>query len=397
MKVLILTASYGDGHNAAAKAVRDAIGVLEPRAEAKVVDLFEVVHPRLNIWLKKGYQMVVRYAPGLWAWVYGFFERPKLVRRQMQGLRKLREGLADLLERERPEVVVSTYPVYAHLVAQLRGAGGGSFRLITVITDAISVCSAWYSAGSDLFVVADQATAMVLERAGVARDKVRALGFPVSPAFAQGRPVIKEARRVAARPRVLYTVNTGRALTRRALSRLLALNHIELTIVTGRNERLRTRLMRELRDYGHRVRILGWTNEMPRLLMSHDVLISKAGGAMVQETIAARCPMIINQVIPGQEEGNAKLIESLGAGAMVNREKDAADLVQEAFADNGRLWEQWRANLARVSKPDAAVTIARLVLNGEGNSARNSNLESRSSTQLRNSKFEVTEAAALAF
>ena len=35
---------------------------------------------------------------------------------------------------------------------------------------------------------------------------------------------------------------------------------------------------------------------------------SKAGGATTQEAIAAKCPMIINQVVPGQEEGNARLI-----------------------------------------------------------------------------------------
>ena len=46
---------------------------------------------------------------------------------------------------------------------------------------------------------------------------------------------------------------------------------------------------------------------MPELMMSNHLVISKAGSAIVQEAIAARCPMIINQVIPGQEEGNAEL------------------------------------------------------------------------------------------
>jgi UDP-N-acetylglucosamine:LPS N-acetylglucosamine transferase len=35
------------------------------------------------------------------------------------------------------------------------------------------------------------------------------------------------------------------------------------------------------------------------MLESH-LLISKAGGATVQETIAAKCPMIISQVVPGR-------------------------------------------------------------------------------------------------
>ena len=51
------------------------------------------------------------------------------------------------------------------------------------------------------------------------------------------------------------------------------------------------------------------------MLESH-LLISKAGGATVQETIAAKCPMIISQIVPGQEEGNARLIEETRSGAV---------------------------------------------------------------------------------
>ncbi len=123
-KVLILTASYGDGHNAAARSLRDAIVMLDGQAKAKVVDLFEIVHPTLNSVMKKGYQAVVCYAPALWSGVYRFFDKPRLFKRQMQGLGKLRRGLGELLSREQPDVVVSTYPVYAHLIQQIFEATG---------------------------------------------------------------------------------------------------------------------------------------------------------------------------------------------------------------------------------------------------------------------------------
>jgi UDP-N-acetylglucosamine:LPS N-acetylglucosamine transferase len=43
------------------------------------------------------------------------------------------------------------------------------------------------------------------------------------------------------------------------------------------------------------------------MMHENHLLIGKAGGATVQETIAAKCPMIINHVVAGQEEGNARL------------------------------------------------------------------------------------------
>jgi histidinol phosphatase-like PHP family hydrolase len=73
--------------------------------------------------------------------------------------------------------------------------------------------------------------------------------------------------------------------------------------------------------------------------------------------------MILNQVIPGQEDGNAQLVRELDAGVVAEKNRDAVAWVIKAFANDGRLWRQWRDNLARVSKPDASLRIAELALN----------------------------------
>jgi processive 1,2-diacylglycerol beta-glucosyltransferase len=96
---------------------------------------------------------------------------------------------------------------------------------------------------------------------------------------------------------------------------------------------------------------------MPRLLMSHHLVVAKAGGAMVQEAIAARCPIIINQVIPGQEEGNARLVRKLGVGAVAENSRELRDMVEEAFAHKSRQWQEWRDNLEKVSRADAALRV----------------------------------------
>ncbi len=110
------------------------------------------------------------------------------------------------------------------------------------------------------------------------------------------------------------------------------------------------------------MKVLGWTNQMPELLMSHHLVISKAGGATVQEAIAARCPMIVNQVIPGQEEGNAELITKFNLGAVVEKNKEVAEAVELAFEKRATLWHEWRKNLKKISRPDAALRIGELIL-----------------------------------
>jgi UDP-N-acetylglucosamine:LPS N-acetylglucosamine transferase len=369
-RILILTAGFGDGHNAAARNLRDALELVTDEAKVEVLDLFESTYGVLNTLLKQTYQGLVRYAPGVWSGVFSVLDNPGLFQRQMGMMGKLSEALARVLHETEPDVVVTTYPVYAHLIEHLyREHAERPFRLITVITDSISVCSAWYRAPSDRFVVANAPTAAVLLGAGIPPDRVQTLGFPVSPLFTQEPLEPVQAKHHWDRRKVLYVINTGKAKAGRPIERLLKVPNLDLTITVGRDASLKARLTERLREYGQRARIYGWTNQMPRLLLSHHLVIGKAGGAMVQEAIAARCPMIVNQVIPGQEEGNAQLIETLDIGAVARNNKEVRDLVEEAFAHRGRQWLRWRGNLEKASQPGAAVRIAELILKETGDPA----------------------------
>ncbi len=367
-KILILTASFGDGHNAAARNLRDAIELLTDDAKVEVLDLFESTYGTLNLLMKQAYRGLVRYAPTVWSGVFSVFDNPALFRRQIDTMGKLRDSLAALLHDSEPDVVISTYPVYGHLIQEIyRDHAERPFRFITVVTDSISVCSAWYRAASDLFVVSDEPTAGVLAENGIPKHRIKALGFPVSPIFARETPKPLIAPRGGDRRKVLYVINTGKAKTGKSIDRLLKIDDLDLTITVGRDASLKAKLTERLREYGDRVHVYGWTNQMPQLLMSHHLVIAKAGGAMVQEAIAARCPMIINQVIPGQEEGNARLMEILGVGAVALKGKHVRDAVEETFAHKSRQWQAWRDKLEEVSHPDASMRIAELVLEQAAN------------------------------
>jgi processive 1,2-diacylglycerol beta-glucosyltransferase len=359
-KILILTAGFGDGHNAAARSLRDAIEMLDEDARAEVLDLFADSYGAFNTFVKKTYLGVVQYAPKLWGSIYSLLENP-LVEKQLGGFTRLQHTLGRILTETQPDCVVSTYPVYAHVIKKIYNGSERPFRFITVITDSISINSAWFRAPSDHFCVPNEASAEVLREGGISPKQIQVLGFPVSPVFAEPHselpmPVGREPRRV------LYIINTGKKKAGKVIERLLDIENVYLTVTVGRDPELRAELIERTCKHEDRVRVLGWTNQMPELMMSHHLIISKAGGATVQEAIAARSPMIVNQVIPGQEEGNAKLIESCGLGAIAEKKREVSELVKEAFARNASLWSEWRANLQKISRPDAAQRIAELIL-----------------------------------
>jgi processive 1,2-diacylglycerol beta-glucosyltransferase len=360
-KILILTAGFGDGHNAAARNLRDAIESLDENARAEVLDLFADSYGAFNTLARKTYLGMVQYAPRLWGGIYSVLESP-LVGNQLGNFPRMQELLEKILAETQPDCVVSTYPVYAHVIQRIyRSHHERPFKLATVVTDSITVNSAWFKAPCDFFCVANDATAEVLRKNGVADKLIHTLGFPVSPIFAENPntlppPVGDEPRRV------LYIINTGKKKAGKAVDRLLELDNVHLTVTVGRDAELRAKLTERTRDCEDRVKILGWTNQMPELMMSHHLVISKAGGATVQEAIAARCPMIVNQVIPGQEEGNAELIWRYHLGAIGEKNREVADLVESAFVKKAAQWNEWRANLKKISRPDAALRIGELIL-----------------------------------
>jgi UDP-N-acetylglucosamine:LPS N-acetylglucosamine transferase/predicted metal-dependent phosphoesterase TrpH len=362
-KVLILTAGFGEGHNAAARNLRDALELVSDDVKVEVLDLFESSYGSFNTLARKTYLGMVQYAPSVWGGIYSLLDNSKFVENRLGSFTRLKNALADILHETQPDCVVSTYPLYAHVIKELyRDYAERPFRFITVVTDSITINSAWFRAPSDFYCVPNEPSAEVLRAEGIPNAQIKVLGFPVSHLFTEK---ISEPLNLPAgdEPRkILYIINTGKKKAGKVIDRLLEIPKTELTITVGRDAELKDKLAERTREHKNRVHILGWTNQMPRLMMSHHLVISKAGGATVQEAIAARCPMIINQVIPGQEEGNAQLIYNLKLGAVAARNREVPELVEDAFKHQAELWQQWRKNLARISQPDASLRLAELIL-----------------------------------
>lgn len=362
-RVLILTASFGDGHNAAARNLCEALELLSSEAKVEVLDLFQTSYGSLNTMARKAYSGLVRFAPVLWGGIYSLLDKPALSDNSYFKLSRLQKILGHLLQDAQPDVVVSTYPVYATVIRDLyRDHAERPFRLVTVITDSISINSAWLQAPSDIYCVPNEATAAVLRARSIPAEQIKAFGFPVSPLFCQMHEAAPPDPGEDGPYRILYLVNTGKKKLGKGLKKLLEREENHLTIAVGRNAYLKASLTEKLKHYGSRVQVFGWTNQMPYLMMTHHLLVGKAGGAMVQEAIAARCPMIANQVIPGQEEGNARLILDNDIGAVASKPCQVVEWVKNAFKRDAKLWRQWRENLTKISKPDAALRIAQMLL-----------------------------------
>jgi len=362
-KILIFTAGFGEGHNTAARNIRDALELVAPdEVNVEVLDLFDACYGKLNAFFRKAYIAAINKTPRIWGKFYDVIDGTQFVESNMTVLSKMKRALADLLRQLEPDAVVSTYPIYNYVIDQIYAEGETRpFSQVTVVTDSITVNSVWYRCSSDYFILANEDTAAVLRAAGTPEEKIRIFGFPVTYRFAE----MKDERfgsADAGPKRVLYMINSGKKEAPSLVRRLARRDDIELTVAVGRDSRLRAEIEAAVKSSAHPLRIMGWTTKMPELLTSHHLMITKAGGATIQEAIAARTPVIISQVVPGQEEGNARLIVENDCGRLAPDPDAIVEALDDAFSHEHRLLRKWTANISKLSKPDASLQIARFIL-----------------------------------
>ena len=149
------------------------------------------------------------------------------------------------------------------------------------------------------------------------------------------------------------------------VERLFNLNHDAQTLVVcGRNEELRQRLLGLTRERSAQFKVLGYTDEMHKLMKVSNIFIGKPGGLASSEAIACGLPMCVVTPIPGQEERNSDHLLEEGIAVKCNDLTTLAFKLDRLFDDPPRL-ALMKANALRFSKPTASQTIVNTLLDDQ--------------------------------
>jgi processive 1,2-diacylglycerol beta-glucosyltransferase len=363
--ILVLTAGFGDGHNTAARNTSAALEKLMPGEQALVVDVFDEAQPVTAPVMKSFYQMLITRAPSVWAWIYGMSAKVSF-EGSPDFLAALRNTLSRLLYQHQPRVIICSYPIYSKLLLQLRAKGQPVPPIHTIITDSISIHPIWMIAPSAAYYVADEDSKVSAIALGAPSQQVHVTGFPVSLDFLK-EPAAEAC--ASTHGKILYLPSTGVSHVEKTLESLRPLlqEGVKLTLPVGKHASRLYHVLNRFTDSlpGASIEIIGWTNLIPHLLQTHDLVICKAGGAILHEALAASCPAIIDFVVPGQEEGNAELLTRHGCGITTNSPADTGAKAAGLLANNRAIARSMKSKMRHLNEPDAAMKIAQLVLDSQ--------------------------------
>ncbi len=369
-KILIISSDTGGGHKSAAQAI--AVGLQRfwhgESVAVRVMRAAEESH-HLTDRLVSFYNWVLRNKQGWMKYLYWAVNKIRPETREFFQKRCI-GYLKGQFEKWCPHVVVSVHPLTQHIFGRiLRELNlADQIPLVTVVTDpCYGFWKGWACDDVSLYLVANDDAKRQLMDYGVSEGRIRISGLPLHPKFREvTEAVAQDARRAYGLDPDKFTVfvNAGwigggnipaifRELVRGELD-------VQAIFLAGKNEELRLEAEEIARSAKFPVKVIGYSDEIEKLMHSANVMVSKLGGLTTFEALACRLPIIADITTPPmpQEAGTVKLISTRGAGILLKRSADIVPTIRSLIEDTDK-YRKMKAAAADLSMPDSTEQIIR--------------------------------------
>lgn len=356
-KVLILTASFGDGHNQVAYAVQEA---LEKRgATTKVVDYLEWIHPILRKFTKVGLAQSVKKLPALYGAFYRYMSSPRSspLNRKLNHLGQTK--MRDCIDEFHPNVIACTFPTPIGVISELLAEGLTSIPVAAILTD-YTAHRQWVHDITDVYFTATEEVKQELMGFGVPKDSIEVTGIPLRTVFSRPvhRNMWRQKHKLKTNQPLVLIMGGGEGLFTSDCEYIVSDDRAQFVIVCGRNHRLYKRMQRLESE---RVKVLGYVENIHEWMGMSDIAITKSGGITVTEAMSIGLPMLLFHPIPGQEEKNAEFAVKTGAAVLVHDVTSVRDFLDEVERTPSCLTAMSEAATSTLQQGSAQLVADRLL------------------------------------
>ena len=367
-KILIISSDTGGGHRSAAMTLADGLQKFwhgksaAVRIIKAVEDSHHVTRRMVTIynWILKNRQHWMKY-------YYWFINKLQPETRPFFLNRSIVFCKAQF-EKWFPHMVVSVHPMTQHIFARILRELNltDKIPLVTVVTDpCYGFWKGWACDDVSLYLVANEEARQQLLDYGVSPEKIKISGMPVNPKFSPvNEEDAKDARKAFGLDEDKFTVfvNAGwigggnvpqifRELVKGELD-------VQAIFLAGKNDDLRAEAEELAKTAKFPVKVIGYSDEIEKIMQSANVMVSKLGGLTTFEALSCRLPIIADITTPPmpQEAGTVNLIEKRGAGMLLKQTSDIVPTIQDLLS-NSKKYDDMRDAAAILAKPGSTKRI----------------------------------------
>ena len=351
-RVVIISGSFGAGHDAAAKAI--AARLVEAGYTAEITDIVKLMSKPLGRSLQAAYLQQVQLAPSVYRYLLRYGNRSEGMNKVIiKTMRHTGDALAGIADHD-PAAIVSTHPFASQALGELRAQGDIRVPVFTYLTD-MSVHRAWVHPSVDVHLAlhelpADQAIELGARMTRVVRPAVPERFF-AKPSAHRSRTHCRQVLDLPLDQPLVAMIggSMGMGSLDRAAEEIAATGIAVPVVLCGRNKRLYKRLRNN-----SSVIARDWISDIPLLLTAVDGVVQNAGGFACLEALAAGKPTVTYRCISGHGETNAAALDKAGIVPWIRNAADLAPRLQKAMATPPRdLWDS--ADDSRFDVVDAIV------------------------------------------
>lgn len=372
-RILILYAKYGGGHLSAAKSIQTYIEENYLDANVKFVDCVEYSNPFLSSITTNAYKQMAIHLPSLWKKVYYDSDHGFLLKVSERTKKYMASKLLNLLNEFLPDVVISTHPFGSQIISYLKAHNRADCKLATILTD-FEQHSQWLIGHEycDFYFVSNNKMKEDLIKFNISSEKIHITGIPLSKRFympLQNSRIYEENSLHKDKKTILFfgggELGLGKSRTIKILRTLVKyLGEYQIIAISGRNNKMNKEFLKLYDEIQNTdLHIYRYTTQVPELMSISSLVVSKPGGLTSSESIASHVPLLIINPIPGQEEQNAKFLESAGVGVWLKKEDDIKQVVHSLLSSPEKL-DEMKGNCKKVAKINSTEEICEVIING---------------------------------
>jgi len=364
-KILIVYASAGVGHKKAAESIYEVLKENNKDDEIYLEDILNYTSRLFRFLYSDVYIFLIKYLKDLWGFLF-YLSNSKIFLPIFESFKALAEisntkKFQCLLIKEGFNLVISTHFSSSYIVGYLKKAKRIKTKLLTVVTD-YRAHSVWFVKESDYFIVADDRTKIDLIKGNINEDKIKILGIPVGIEFStcKDKNLIRDKLGIKSKKLTIMIMGGGAGIGpyEYLLRRFSPYKDmVNLLFICGYDSRLYNSLTFICKETDAPFKVYGYVNNVDELMEISDIIVTKAGGITLTESLVKRLPMLVISPIPGQEGLNSKLMEELGVMKVVNNKKEAYDFLK-GLIDNPGILLRMRNNISKIVKPEAVKEVA---------------------------------------
>ena len=369
MKVLIFYASYGGGHLNAAKSIENCIKTNYKDIDVEMIDCMKYVNKTIEKVTTAAYREMAKKAPWAWGRIYSDAQKGPLAHITTRSNKIMAIKLLKLLREKKPNLIISTHPFGSQMCSYLKRKNKINSKIATIMTD-FAPHDQWLVGHeyTDYFFVAHNKMKDYLINKGISESKVFDTGIPISENFQKQynkKEIFDKYNLDESKFTILFfgggEFGLGKTRTVQIFNNFVEEtknNNIQIIAISGKNPKMKSAFEEVVNsnNAGINVKIIEFSNEVPKLMAIANLVVTKPGGLTTSESLASHLPMVVINPIPGQEEENAEFLESKNIAVWIKKSDDSKEII-ESLLNNKEKISIMKENTKILARPNSTRDI----------------------------------------